>query len=529
MPRRSGVLAIAWLLVCAATPTAGAECLPATPTQPDGNYLVPGVRGGIVYRRVDGRDLRLDAWVPPTPAGRPAVIVIHGGGYTTGSRIAFVGQFLELLTAAGLPWFSVDYRLDGPSARAASAEDLRSALEFVRCHARTFGVEGDRIVLLGEDSGAALALDVARDPSARLGGAILVGGTYGSELSGESARTEKGQRPPLLIVHGTADAEQPIDGVEARCAGWRATGAPCTIVPVDRGIHRAENWRPGQWGYKRQVIAWLRQLSQDAGGRAWSGALPATVLDGRLPPGLHKRLLWDGERALTLDAWIPASGKPTALAVILHGGGWEAGDRATYITPLFEPLARAGIAWVSLDYRLTPRVRNADQLDDLRRGLAYLRGHAQQFNIDPSRLTLVGESASGQLVTLLAVENRALAGVVSFYGVYDFEPMVTDASPRSLAARLFGLRALGERSRATLRKYSPLHQASRGMAPVLLIHGTNERLWEQGVAYAARLGALAVPHELLRLDGAPHGMENWEGRAAWAGYKERLVEWILAH
>jgi acetyl esterase/lipase len=67
------------------------------------------------------------------------------------------------------------------------------------------------------------------------------------------------------------------------------------------------------------------------------------------------------------------------------------------------------------------------------------------------------------------------------------------------------------------------------MVPVLLVHGTNERLWEQGVAYAARLQALGVPHELLRLEGAPHGMENWEGHAAWTGYKARVVAWMLAH
>ena len=64
------------------------------------------------------------------------------------------------------------------------------------------------------------------------------------------------------------------------------------------------------------------------------------------------------------------------------------------------------------------------------------------------------------------------------------------------------------------------------MAPILLIHGTNERLWDQGVSMAGRLRELGVDHDLLRIDGAPHGMENWEGHDEWQFYKARLVSWI---
>jgi len=228
-----------------------------------------------------------------------------------------------------------------------------------------------------------------------------------------------------------------------------------------------------------------------------------------------------------LDAWLPADrSRPVPAVVLLHGGGWEAGDRVTYITPLFAPLAEAGLAWFSVDYRLTPAVRHPRQLEDLRAAVAFIRRHARQFGIDPHRVVLVGESASAQMVTLFAAEDRSLAGVVSFYGVYDFVPMVTDAGPRSLAARLFGRTVLDDDTRRILREYSPLHRAARGMPPILLIHGTGERLWDQGVRMAERLGALGVPHELIRLEGAPHGMENWEGRPEWQFYKARVVSWI---
>jgi alpha-L-fucosidase 2 len=228
-----------------------------------------------------------------------------------------------------------------------------------------------------------------------------------------------------------------------------------------------------------------------------------------------------------MDAWLPPhSATPRPAVVLLHGGGWEAGDRVTYITPLFEPLARAGFAWFSVDYRLTPAVRHPDQLDDVRAALAFIRARAGTFGIDASRMVLVGESASAQIATLLATRDGGLAGVASFYGVYDFLPLVTDAGPRSLASRLFGRTALDDETCTLLRQYSPLHQARRDMPPILLIHGTSEGLWEQGVRMAARLAEIGVAHELVRLEGAPHGMENWEGHPEWQFYKPHLLSWI---
>jgi alpha-L-fucosidase 2 len=212
--------------------------------------------------------------------------------------------------------------------------------------------------------------------------------------------------------------------------------------------------------------------------------------------------------------------------VLVHGGGWEAGDKVTYITPLFAPLARAGLAWFSIDYRLTPDVRHPEQMDDLRRAVAWVRAHAGRFRVDPTRLAVVGESASGQMAALLATEDRELAGVVSFYGVYDFPALVTDPSPRSLLRRLFGRETLDEDARAVLARYSPITRVHANMPPMLLVHGTNERLWAQGQAMRDRLAAVGAPHELVALDGAPHGMESWEGRPEWSGYRKTVVDWL---
>ena len=77
------------------------------------------------------------------------------------------------------------------------------------------------------------------------------------------------------------------------------------------------------------------------------------------------------------------SGRPRPAVIVVHGGGWEAGDKVTYVTPLFEPLARANLAWFSIDYRLTPAFTNQDQLADVRQAIRFVRAEHARFNIDP--------------------------------------------------------------------------------------------------------------------------------------------------
>ena len=505
---RGPTLLLAFCAWLAAGPSTAAECLPLTPRNPDGNYIVPGALGDIAYRRDAGTELALDAFVQHGEARRPLVVVVHGGGGRAGSRVSFVGQLLEMLSEGGFNWVSIDYRL-GPASRQGDArDDVAAALDFVRCHAQALRTDPSRLVLLGEDTGAALAAEVAARHPAGLAAAVLVGGTYDDGALPVSV--------PSLLVHGGDDSEVPLIEAASRCEALRALGGACEIVSVEGASHRAENWWPSQWGYKRRILEWLVAKVGAPG--------PYVVARTRL----QKHVVFDEEEGLRLDAWTPQGRGPFPAVILAHGGGWEAGDPVTYIAPLFAPLARAGFAWFSIDYRLTPRVAHPAQLEDLRRALSWVRHNARRLGVDPSRLALVGESASGQMVMQVAEEDDRLMGVVSFYGVYDFLPLVKDAAPRSLLARLFGRTVLDDEARAVLRQYSPIHHVRAGMPPVLLVHGTNEELWEQGVAMDRVLKDQGIPHELHRLEGAPHGMENWEGRPEWTSYKDRVVAWLSA-
>lgn len=532
-----------------------AECLPLTVRNADGNYIVPGAMGDIVYRRINGGELALDAYVQKRGDKRPAVVVIHGGNWDTGSRMAFVGQFLELLTRAGYNWFSIDYRLNGLANYKQSVDDLRAAVEFIRCHAREFRIDPDNIALFGEDAGAQLALMLAAEKTAGVKAVVSIGGFYDlresanlksnfpESLLAEASLISKELKamPPTLVVHGGNDRESPAQQAGKFCEALRVAGGDCEYVLADGAIHRAENWWPSQWGYKGLVKTWLaKQLKLGAAEHQ-----PYVT-------NLQKDVVYDARHNLKLDAYIPTGKGPHPAVVIVHGGGWEAGDKVTYVTPLFEPLAKAGFAWFSIDYRLTPQVRHPDQIADLQKAIGFVRDYSKTFRIDPNRLAVIGESASGQIVALSAVKsgsssygrpsaNRrsgqspginperfaSISAAVSFYGVYDFEPMAKELTPRSVPVRLFGLNHFDDLL-PLMRKYSPLHHVRDVGPPLLLICGTRDGLYAQHKAFVTELGKVGARFDEITLDGASHGVENWEGHAEWMDYKTKLVEWLKA-
>jgi acetyl esterase len=481
------------LAILAAALTAGTACSKPITSHAVGNFITPGVLGEVSYKA----GLTLDAYAPPEGPHRAAAVIIHGN---YGDKRTHVTQLFESLVKADLDWFSVDYR---------NINDVEDAVRFIRCPGR-FNIAPNAMYLIGEDTGGEIALELAAH------GGFQGVATFGIKLSAQFTARRSVKHPanrrelpsiPVHMFHGTDDEEAPFAQAETLCKEMRN----CVLHGVKGGIHQFENWHPDQWFWKEDLIAWLRA--------------------GR--PGLWKDIVYSRPegRDLLMDAYIPEGSGPFPAAIIIHGGGWEAGDKVTYISPILGPLARSHIVWFSIDYRLTPYVRVPNQLDDVRSAIRFVRQHAERFHIDPNRLGLIGESASGQLVTQVASEpcsDCEVQAVVSFYGVYDFTRWPQGEEwQRQAVARLFGDGALEAAAR-----YSPLGHVTASLPPILLIQGTKDELYSGTLEYAARLEKTHARYELILLEGAPHGMENWEGHPEWAFYKQKLVGWlsaILAH
>jgi acetyl esterase/lipase len=148
------------------------------------------------------------------------------------------------------------------------------------------------------------------------------------------------------------------------------------------------------------------------------------------------------ERSLLCDLWFPLETvPPSRLAVIfVHGGTWGAGDKDTATRPFFRHLCAQGHFVMDVAYRLAHETSMEGMVGDVKRAVAWLKGHASDYGIDPERIVLAGGSAGGHLVLLAGYTTRdpvltpddlrdvdlCVRGVISYYGASDLRAVYYD-------------------------------------------------------------------------------------------------------
>ncbi|MBQ3955702.1 MAG: alpha/beta hydrolase fold domain-containing protein [Clostridia bacterium] len=118
----------------------------------------------------------------------------------------------------------------------------------------------------------------------------------------------------------------------------------------------------------------------------------------------ERSLRYGPDAAHLLDWYSAADPASSPLFVFFHGGGLEGGDRGNGKDPVFTELAGRGISVVSAEYRLYPRAKFPDYIEDAALAVSWCRA-----NLPHSFLTVGGSSAGGYLSMMLAMDGRYLA------------------------------------------------------------------------------------------------------------------------
>src|SRR2546428_4160110 len=110
-----------------------------------------------------------------------------------------------------------------------------------------------------------------------------------------------------------------------------------------------------------------------------------------------------------LDAYVPAGHGPFPTVILVHGGGWEYGDRSN-MADIAKYLAVHGFVAFTIDYRLAnpKRVYNPypAAVEDVQTAIRWVRQHAADYGADPARLGLLGSSAGAHLLSLVGMVGK---------------------------------------------------------------------------------------------------------------------------
>jgi acetyl esterase/lipase len=244
--------------------------------------------------------------------------------------------------------------------------------------------------------------------------------------------------------------------------------------------------------------------------------------------------------ALTLDVYRPSGDANGAGILFMVSGGWYSKwAPPEQLLPLFQPYLDAGFTLFAVRHGSSPRYGIPEAVDDVRRAVRHVRAHASQWDVDPQRLGVLGMSAGGHLALMLGTTGddggagddpvlrtaSRVAAVVALVPPTDLRVAVWEA-PESLPAYR-GFPALNlplDRAPAM----SPVTHATADDAPALVIMGERDELVppRHGEWMRDALAAAQVPHKLLILPNAGHGLEGDENRQTML---QEAVGWFQSH
>lgn len=206
------------------------------------------VEHDVVFGRGGGRDLKCNVYVPPQAGtDRPALLLVHGGGWVQGDRSQLHGYGI-LLGRLGYVCVATEYRLAGEAKWPAQLHDVKAALRWMRANAGRLGIDPKKIAVSGNSAGGHLSLMVAgtqnlpelegdggnagagTEVAAAVGfyaPAVLYGGgeaqaqhmalLFGAGYAEETARAASpityagASFPPTLLITGNKDELVPVE------------------------------------------------------------------------------------------------------------------------------------------------------------------------------------------------------------------------------------------------------------------------------------------------------------------------------
>ena len=208
---------------------------------------------------------------------------------------------------------------------------------------------------------------------------------------------------------------------------------------------------------------------------------------------------------------------PQPTLIFIHGGGWVGGTKEQSLMSLM-PWFEMGWNVVNVEYRLGRVALGPAAVEDCLCALRYVATQAKTYDIDTTRLVVMGESAGGHLslTTGMIPESAGLdrqcpgaplpkvAAIIDWYGITDVVDLLDGPNRKTYAVAWLG--SLPNREEIA-RRVLPMIYVRAGLPPVLAIHGDADPTvpYQHSIRLTEALTKAGVPNQLVTIPGGKHG------------------------
>jgi len=129
-----------------------------------------------------------------------------------------------------------------------------------------------------------------------------------------------------------------------------------------------------------------------------------------------------GKRDLHVDLFRPEKGGKYPALILIHGGGWRAGEKSMEV-PMAQMIAAKGFVTIAVEYQLSLEAKYPAAVHNVKAAIRWVRANSEKYNIDPERIAISGTSAGGQLAMLVGM-TPGIEKLDGNMGITDYSSVV---------------------------------------------------------------------------------------------------------
>lgn len=220
------------------------------------------------------------------------------------------------------------------------------------------------------------------------------------------------------------------------------------------------------------------------------------------------------DRELHLDAYYNKTKKRNPAIVIIHGGGWRSGNKSQMETFAIE-MASKNYSCFNVEFRLSLEAQYPAAIFDVKNAIQYIKKNARKFNVDTTKIAILGCSSGAQMASLIGTTNGKPAFEDTHHkvkfsskvnAIVNIDGTLAFKHPESVEGKVAGLWLGGsyEEIPTIWEQAAPLNNTDKNTPPILFINSSIPRFHAGRDDMIVILNKYCIYSEIKTLPNSPH-------------------------